>query len=133
MAVENWDSETILGFVDEGATCSRFISEKGSEPKVLKNASFKKDNYKGADAFAAVMGKFLPTYTFLDVPVKVDSLKYEDLIDVVKKHFPDLNSDEEPIDLEEVPVGEAGSKQPAKMEQIPIPEDDEGDVDYSKP
>lgn len=132
MAVESWDDSIIVGFIDEGTTCSRFISEKGQEPKILKNAAFKKENYKSIDEFVAIMGKFLPDYVFLDSPVKIDSLKYEDLIDVAMEKFPYLGASEETTPGE-TPTPEAGSKQ-VQPEQVPIPDDEDGDdVNYAKP
>lgn len=87
-----WSSEQTCGIADIGAdSWVRFVSYKGEEPRIL--AKFPKADYRSSyPFFLESVGRFLPYHQYLISPIPVRSLRFEDLINVCRDHFPKLES-----------------------------------------
>ena len=87
--VDCWSASRVSGIVDMGGSeYFNFLSEKGKEPVVYEDFPFFKKDYKNFHHFTGVVGKFAPYMVCANVPVKVRSLAYQDLIDVCREKFP---------------------------------------------
>jgi len=84
-----WSNEQISGIADIGVSWVRFISRKGEGPRMLPGTTFLKADFSSLDHFLGVIGKYLPYESTLSAPVLVESLRFEDLIDVCREYFPD--------------------------------------------
>lgn len=80
LAVEKLTDGGESAWVDDGNEYKDIHVAQNNAQKV--DASFPKKNYKNYKHFAEVMGKFDPYTVFRKVPVEVDKLDYEYLVDL---------------------------------------------------
>jgi hypothetical protein len=102
-----------------------FYSEEGSEPDIVADLTFNKKDFTSYEAFQSWLGERMPEYVFLSDRPEVNSLDFDDLIDICTTNFPDLeyqDGQETEPEPEEPEENKQKQMQPEKLKEVVKPE-----------